>query len=79
MKENKEKITEEELSNINSKLEAVKELLTKSDLTLDELNSKVEELNNSFHPVASKIYAQATPDMPEQQTATETAETTTSN
>jgi len=75
IKENNDKITEEELLNINAKLDEVKELLVKSDVTLTELNTKVEELNNSFHPVASKIYAQAAPDMPEQPQAEEATTT----
>ena len=42
---------------------------------VNELKAKVEELNNSFHPVASKIYAQAAPDMPEQPQAEEATTT----
>ena len=59
LKDNSDKISEEEKSNVEEKIKELKESLLSDNK--DVILTKIEELNSTFHPIAQKMYAQAAP------------------
>ena len=59
LKDNIDKISEEEKTNIEEKIKVLKESLLSDNK--DVILKNIEELNNAFHPVAQKMYSQAPP------------------
>jgi len=58
LKDNAEKITEEEKLAVETKVNELRELVGSSE-DKDLIMTKLNEVNESFHPLAQKIYAQA--------------------
>ena len=54
-----DKIEQADKSELNSKLDALKEAL-KGD-NIEEIKAKQEELTNKFHEVSAKVYSSAAP------------------
>ena len=62
LKEFGDKVTDEEKEEISKKIETLKELLT-SDVKAD-IDEGIKQLNDSFHVVSQKIYAEQAPPQP---------------
>ena len=60
-----DKISEDEKSNITSKIDELKKALEEDDV--DKIKSKTEEVNNAFHEVSQKMYQQASQEQQAQQ------------
>lgn len=60
IKDNIDKITDDERTTLEEKIASFKDALS-GDVSADDLRAKMEDLNNAFHPIAQKIYAQAPP------------------
>jgi molecular chaperone DnaK len=58
LEENSDKATDEEKDAINNAKDALKTLLEKEDLTLDELKASIEELTKASQSFAEKLYAE---------------------
>ena len=58
LEENSDKATDEEKDAINNAKEALKTLLEKEELTLDELKASIEELTKASQSFAEKLYAE---------------------
>jgi len=59
LEENSEKATDEEKEAINNAKDALKSLLEKEDLTIEELKSSIEELTKASQSFAEKLYAES--------------------
>jgi molecular chaperone DnaK len=59
LEENSEKATDEEKEAINIAKDALKSLLEKEDLTIEELKSQIEELTKASQSFAEKLYAES--------------------
>ena len=75
LKDNEDKVTEEEKTEIESKISELKEVLTSEDK--DVIMDKITEVNAAFHKVAEKIYAQASPPQPDMEAKAQEADTST--
>ena len=66
LEENSDKATDEEKDAINNAKDALKALLEKEELTIDELKASIEELTKASQSFAEKLYAetQAAQDSP---------------
>jgi molecular chaperone DnaK len=58
LEENSDKATDEEKDAINNAKDALKTLLEKEELTLDELKASIEELTKASQSFAEKLYAE---------------------
>jgi len=58
LEENSDKATDEEKDAINNAKDALKSLLEKEELTLDELKASIEELTKASQSFAEKLYAE---------------------
>jgi len=58
LEENSDKATDEEKDAINNAKDALKALLEKEELTLDELKASIEELTKASQSFAEKLYAE---------------------
>ena len=58
LEENSDKATDEEKDAINNAKDALKTLLEKQELTLDELKASIEELTKASQSFAEKLYAE---------------------
>ena len=59
LEENSEKATDEEKEAINNAKDALKSLLEKEDLTIEELKSSIEDLTKASQSFAEKLYAES--------------------
>jgi len=58
LEENSDKATDEEKNAINNAKDALKTLLEKEELTIDELKASIEELTKASQSFAEKLYAE---------------------
>ena len=58
LEENSDKATDEEKDTINNAKDALKALLEKEELTIDELKASIEELTKASQSFAEKLYAE---------------------
>jgi len=58
LEENSDKATDEEKDAINNAKDALKALLEKEELTIDELKASIEELTKASQSFAEKLYAE---------------------
>lgn len=58
LEENSDKATDEEKDSINNAKDALKTLLEKEELTIDELKASIEELTKASQSFAEKLYAE---------------------
>ncbi len=59
VKDNKEKIDEDKQKDIQEKVDKLKEIISKDDFDLDEVDKKSEELSNVMQEVGTKMYEEA--------------------
>ena len=59
IKENKEKIEKDKQKDLQEKVDTLKELITKDDFDLDEVDKKSEELSTVMQEIGSKMYEEA--------------------
>jgi molecular chaperone DnaK len=58
IRDNADKVSEDDKSWLESKISAVKEVLSKSDIWKEELEAKSKELNDELMKVWQKLYSQ---------------------
>jgi molecular chaperone DnaK len=58
IRDNPDKITEEDKKSLEEKINIVKEVLGKSDVSKEELESKTKELSEELMKVGQKLYSQ---------------------
>jgi len=59
VKDNKEKIDEDKQKDIQEKVDKLKEIISKDDFDLDEVDKKSEELSNVMQEIGTKMYEEA--------------------
>lgn len=59
LKEFKDKISKDELKEIETEKESLKKLLENKDVTTEELKSAIEKVNKKLHEVSTKLYEKA--------------------